>query len=263
MNEYLKKIIDYKKGLVHGKIIFYSSLKEKFEKNEYSSYAIFKKQISVPNQINLIAEIKKASPSRGLIREEFDLLSIAETYSNNQAAAISVLTEDKYFLGRPAFVKKVTDKYHVPVLAKDFFIHEGQIYEARFNGASAILLIVAILDDHTLKTLMEVSQRLDVDCLVEVHTKEELHRALECGAEIIGVNNRDLNTFEVNIQACEEIIPHIPKGKVIVAESGISSNAEIKHLKSLGVNAVLIGETFMRTDDIGSKVRDMMAGVND
>lgn len=262
MNEYLQKIVDYKKELIAGKIIFYSSLKERFEKNTYSSYRIFKQRISQPHRMNLIAEIKKASPSRGLIREEFDLLAIADIYSRNDVAAISVLTEDKYFLGSPVFVKKVTDRYQVPVLAKDFFLHEGQIYEASLNGASAILLIVAILDDKTLRSLMQVAHSLDLDCLVEVHDEKELKRAVDCGADIIGINNRNLKTFEVDIKNCERLVPHIPPDKIIVAESGIRSRQEIQFLKDLGVNAVLIGEAFMKEEDIDQKVKDMMSGVN-
>ncbi len=263
MNHYLNQIVAYKKKLVKEKVIFYSSLKERFEKNSYTNYGLFKKSIAVPGKLQLIAEIKKASPSKGLIREDFDIINIAGIYARHDVAAISVLTEDKYFLGQPAYVKKVADHFHVPVLAKDFFLHEGQIYEARLNGASAVLLIAAILDIATLKKFISLGKRLDVDCLVEVHSEEELKTALDCGAEIIGINNRNLNTFEVDIGLTDKLLPLIPAKNVIVSESGINTNSQIKHLKALGVNAVLIGEAFMREEDISKKIQTMMVRVNE
>ncbi|MBZ0165312.1 MAG: indole-3-glycerol phosphate synthase TrpC, partial [Candidatus Omnitrophica bacterium] len=205
-----------------------------------------------------IAEIKKASPSLGVIREDFDLLQIAEIYREHHAAAISVLTEDKYFLGKPAYVKKVSEYVRLPVLMKDFFIDENQIYEALVHGASAILLIAAILDDTEMKTLMRKAEELDIDCLVEVHDEQELERVLGLGAQIIGINNRNLHTFEVTLETCRQLIPKIPSGKIIVAESGIKTHDDIRELHELGAHAALIGETFMRAADIGQKISDVM-----
>ncbi len=258
MQNFLNDIVEHKKKLNLEKKDFYQTLKNRLAGTDYTRYSLFKKQISKSGQINLIAEIKKASPSKGLIREDFDVLSIAKIYAEEKAAAISVLTEDKYFLGKPLYVKKVSEEIRVPVLTKDFIIDEGQIFEARWTGSSAILLIVAILTDRAIKQFYQLASKLDLDCLVEIHDKEELKRALDCGVEIIGINNRDLKSFNVDLKTSEEIIPLIPKDKVIVAESGISKFSEVKRLKDLGANAVLIGETFMREKDIRAKLREVM-----
>lgn len=255
---FLEKIILHKKKLNAQKQPFFTSIKERLGSVTYTHYGIFKKAISRPDGINLIAEIKKASPSQGVIRDDFDVLAIARTYEKYQAAAISVLTEDKYFLGHIDYIKKVSGHVNIPVLTKDFIIDEGQIYEARLNGASAVLLIVAILEDEVLKALMACAARLDMDCLVEVHNEAELERACTQGAEIIGINNRNLSTFEVSLDVCQHLIPLIPKGKVIVAESGLRTHQDIQQVKSWGAHAVLIGETFMRADNIGHKIEEVM-----
>lgn len=258
MKNFLNDILEHKRKLNLEKKKFYHTLKDKLGQTTYSRYSLFKKQISKPGQINLIAEIKKASPSKGLIREDFDVAAIAKIYTEENAAAISVLTEDKYFLGKPMYVKQVADHFHVPVLTKDFIVDEGQIYEARFTGSSAILLIAAILTDKEMKNFYRLASGLDLDCLVEIHDQEELKRVLDCGVEMIGINNRDLKSFEVHLKTSDVIIPLIPKDKVIVSESGISTFNEVKHLKGLGVHAVLIGETFMREKDIRAKLREVM-----
>ena len=260
MEDFLNKIVEYKKEYISARKEYYVSIKKQLSMSEYTRYSLFKKMISSSVGINLIAEIKKASPSRGLIRENFDPLEIAQVYFDNKVAAISILTEDKYFLGKMSYVKKVTEHYDVAVLNKDFIIDEGQIYDARLNGASAVLLIAAILDYDTLKNFIEVASSIDLDCLVEIHTEAELDRALDCGAEIIGINNRDLKTFEVDINNCTKLIPKIPKDIIIVAESGIKTHDDVLMLKSLGANAVLIGETFMKERDIGSKIKEVMLG---
>lgn len=260
MSDFLKEIIEEKKRLLQTKKAFFSSIKAKLGEGKNTQYHLFKKTISKPDQINLIAEIKKASPSRGMLREEFDILEIAKVYVEHGAAAISVLTEEKYFLGKPMYVNKVSGNFNVPVLAKDFIIDEGQIYEASFNGASAVLLIMAILNDNEFKHLMDVASSLGLDCLVEVHNQGEMKRAVDGGAEILGVNNRDLHTFNVDLRVSEAIIPQIPKGKVVVAESGIKAHKDVLFLKELGANAVLIGETFMLSNNIGTKIKEVMYG---
>lgn len=262
MKNFLNDIIEHKKKINAEKKEFYHTLRDKLGGATYSRYALFKKQISKPGQINLIAEIKKASPSKGLIRDDFDVAAIAGIYTDEKAAAISVLTEDKYFLGKPMYVKQVADNFHVPVLTKDFIIDEGQIYEARLTGSSAVLLIAAILTDKEIRDFYRLATDLDLDCLVEIHDQEELKRVLDCGVEIIGINNRDLKSFEVDLKISEMIIPRIPKDKVIVSESGISTFNEVKHLKDLGAHAVLIGETFMREKDIRAKLREVMGYAN-
>lgn len=256
--EFLKKIVEYKQQSNRLKKEYYSVLRSKIDLSEYNRYHLFHKMISKAGQVNLIAEIKKASPSKGVIREHFDVLEIAKVYAEHGAAAISVLTEDKYFLGKPAYVKKVSEEFQVPVIMKDFFIDENQVYEALINGASAILLIAAILTDEQIKNLLRVADSLDLDCLVEIHSEDELNRVLDCGANIIGVNNRNLHTFEVTLDTCRNLLHKIPRDKVIVAESGITTHADILELKEMGANAVLIGETFMRAADIGAKVDELM-----
>ncbi len=259
-NDFLKKILEYKRSLLADKKVFFNSLKIKAQKEKLSRYFLFQEAISKPGQINLIAEIKKASPSQGIIRKNFDVLQLAEIYVQNGAAALSILTEDKFFLGKIPYLRTVSERLGIPLLTKDFIIDEVQIYEAFYFGTSAILLIVAILDDEQLRHLMQVAGNLDLDCLVEIHNEQELERALKANAKIIGINNRDLHTFNVDFKISEKIIPQIPKDKIIVAESGIKTHEEIKILQQLGVHAVLIGETFLREADVAKKVKEVMHG---
>ncbi len=258
--DFLDKIVEYKKSLLKDKKAFFDTLRQTAVKGRMSHYGLFKKEISKPGRVNLIAEIKKASPSKGLICRDFDVANLTRTYVENGADAISVITENKFFLGKPDYVRRVIEYSHLPVLYKDFIIDEVQIHEAFRFGASAILLIVAILDKPQLKNMLKEAERLDLDALVEVHNEEELDAALACGAEIVGVNNRDLRTFSVDLKTSEKLIPRIPKTKVIVAESGIKSHQDVLRLQALGVNAVLIGETFLRAEDVGKKIRSVMKG---
>lgn len=257
---FLNEIVNYKQSLLEEKKVFFSSLKNRLSGDEHRRYRIFHRAISQPKELNLIAEVKKASPSAGILREDFDLLKIADTYVKEGAAAISVLTEDKYFLGKQDYLKKIANHCKVPVLMKDFVIDEGQIYEARFNGASAVLLIVAILNDEQLQHMMTTAGSLDLDCLVEVHDEIELNRAIEAGADIIGINNRNLETLDVDLSTCDQLIPKIPEDKVIVAESGFKTHEDIIRIKNLGAHAVLIGESFMKEKDIAQAVRKLMHG---
>ncbi|MBF0384697.1 MAG: indole-3-glycerol phosphate synthase TrpC [Candidatus Omnitrophica bacterium] len=260
MSNFLGDILDYKRALNKKKHGVYSSIIKSLSKAGNTPYRIFKKSISSSGKINLIAEIKKASPSKGIIRENFDIAKIAKVYSENGAAAISVLTEDKYFLGAPSHIRKAADNTGVPLLAKDFFIEEGQIYEAAYNGASAVLLIAAILNDQQIMKLYNVACGLDLDCLFEVHSMEELKRILDFGAEIIGINSRDLTSFKVDLKVFEKIKNNIPEGKIIVAESGIKSRKDVLALEEMGINAILVGETFMESSDIASKIKEIMNG---
>lgn len=258
--DFLKQIVEYKKELLAKKQAYYESLKKNIKPTTHTSYSLFKKAISKPGRVNLIAEIKKASPSAGLIRDKFDPVDLARTYSHAGADAISVLTEEKYFLGKPAYLRHVSDTINLPVLTKDFIIHEHQVLEAFCFGASAILLIVAILEDQQLKDLMQTAKALDMDTLVEVHDEQELQRALKNGADIIGINNRDLKTLTIDLSTSEKLASQIPKDKVMVAESGIKSHEEILRLQAAGFHAVLIGETFLRADNVGAKVIEIMKG---
>lgn len=259
-SSFLEKIIKHKKNLLKEKKAFYQALKDKNKKGTFTRYRLFKKAIYVPGKINLIAEIKKASPSRGLICRNFDVMNLARIYTQNGAAAISVLTEEKFFLGKPPYIRTVVENFQVPVLTKDFIIDEVQIYEAFSFEASAVLLIMAILEDTMVKDLMAVANQLDMECLVEVHDEKELKRALDLGAEIIGINNRDLHTFDVDLKVSEHLIPKIPKDKIIVVESGINTHEEILKFKELGAHAVLIGETFLKEADIAKKIKEVMYG---
>ena len=171
MSEFLKEILEHKKKTIEGKKHYYATLKKKLEGTKFNSYSLFKRQISKPGRIHLIAEIKKASPSKGLLTDHFDLLGTAGIYYENGASAISILTEEKYFLGNPAYLKKVGGEYQIPLLMKDFFIDEGQIFEAKHLGASAVLLIVRILTDVQIKQFLKTAAQLDLDCLVEVHNE--------------------------------------------------------------------------------------------
>ncbi len=259
-NDFLEKILEHKRFLLKEKKAFFQSLKDKIKTEKFSRYKLFKEAISSPGKIHLIAEIKKASPSQGLICQNFDVRQIAKIYVQNHASALSVLTEDKFFLGKIPYIRTVTENFSIPVLAKDFFIDEVQIYEAFSMGASAILLIVGILTDKELTHLLKTAIKLDLDCLVEIHDERELKRALSAGAEIIGINNRNLHTFEVDLNVSRQIIPQIPKDKVIVVESGIKTHQEIQELEKLGANAVLVGETFLKATDIDQKVKEVFHG---
>ena len=259
-NDFFESILDKKRAGNARKRAFYDNIKAHLDKAVYERYGLFRKAISKPGGINLIAEIKKASPSKGLIRPDFNVEALAGAYQDAGAAAISVLTEEEYFLGKPAYLKQVSEKFNLPTLMKDFIIDEGQIYEGRYCGASAVLLIVAALTDSQLKQFLALGRKLDVDCLVEVHKDEELDRALNAGAEIIGINNRDLRTFKVDLAVSERMIPRIPREKVIVAESGISTHADVRRLAGAGAHAVLIGEAFLREKDVGRKLKEIMYG---
>ena len=211
-------------------------------------------------RIRLIAEVKKASPSKGLIRADFHPVEIARTYTENGAAAISVLTEEKHFQGSLKYLKDIRQALgdrRPPLLRKDFVFDPYQVYEARAYGADAVLLIVAILGREKLEELLALGHKLGLGCLVEVHSRTELETALETGAEVIGINNRDLTTFEVSLETTKQLKPLIPAGKTVVSESGIKTREDIKMLEGLGIDAVLIGESLMASEDIAGKMREL------
>jgi indole-3-glycerol phosphate synthase len=258
--DFLKIIARHKLETLAAKESYYKNLIKNMKPTGQQRYEVFKKAISKKGRINLIAEIKKASPSAGLIREDFNAAAIARIYIKNNAAAISVLTEDKYFLGKFAYLAQVSENSPVPILMKDFIVHEFQIYEGFFYGASAVLLIVAMLTDHQLKDLMKLTHSLGLDCLVEAHDEVEVNRAVSSGAQIIGINNRNLQDLKVDINNCLSLIPKIPQGIVIVAESGLKTHEDIRRIEEAGAHAVLIGETFMRSPDISAKIKEVMIG---
>ena len=216
----------------------------------------FEKALSLPG-ISFICEIKKASPSKGIIANDFPYLTIAQEYESAGAAAISVLTEPAYFLGNDQYLKEIAQIVTVPVLRKDFVVDLYQIYESKVLGASAVLLICGILDDETLGAFIRHTYGLGLSALVETHTEEEVARALRVGAAVIGVNNRDLKTFTVDLGTTLRLRNLVPKEKLFVSESGIHSGADIKLLAERGVDGVLIGEALMCADDKKKRLREL------
>lgn len=212
-----------------------------------------------PNgQLKIISEVKHASPSKGIFRDDFDPVEIAKSYSRGGAAAISVLTDDKYFKGSLSYLKNIRRNVDTPLLRKDFIVDPYQVYEARYYGADALLLIVAALDQPTLSNLLDLTHSLDMNAIVEVHDEEELTRALDAGARIIGINNRDLRTFNVDLNVSVKLSRKIPEGKIVIAESGIGSIEDIDNLRAQGVHVFLIGETFMKAPDPGKKLKELI-----
>jgi indole-3-glycerol phosphate synthase len=214
------------------------------------------------DRVKIIAEVKKASPSKGIIREDFDPLLIADIYSKNGADAISVLTEPHYFKGNLEYLTQIRRYVPTPLLRKDFIVDKYQIVEALVYGADFILLIAKALSSKELKELYEYALHVGLDVLVEIHDKEDLKKTMSAGAHIIGINHRNLETFEMDMTLCEKLIPMIPNGKIIVAESGVDNPEIIKHLADVGADAFLIGEHFMRQDDIGAEVARLKNSFN-
>ena len=209
--------------------------------------------------IRLIAEVKKASPSKGVLKRDLKHVELAKTYAQNGAAAISVLTEVKHFQGSLKHLEKIKKEVSIPVLRKDFIFDEYQIYESAYYGADALLLIAAIINQKQLGELISLSHSLGMECLVEVHNEKELERALSNDVNIIGINNRDLNTFNVNIDTTRKLCNLIPEDKIVVSESGIRNKNDVVKVRKWGVNAVLIGESLVTSDDIPAKMKELIA----
>ena len=218
----------------------------------------FKAALAEPGAVNLIAEVKRKSPSKGIIREDFDLLEIAKTYAGSGASAISVLTDQQFFGGDLSYLSTIRNAVDLPVLRKDFTIDEYHIYQARVAGADAVLLIVAILSPEQLREFMGVAKHLNLAALVEVHTQTELDIALDVGADIIGINNRDLKTFHTDIATSFQLRTSIPDDKIVVSESGIYTREDVIRLGAADMDAILVGESLMRSADIGGKVRALL-----
>lgn len=201
-------------------------------------------------EISFICEVKKASPSKGIISKEFPYIEIAKTYEQCGAAAISVLTEPFYFLGHDQYLREIAKEVRIPIIRKDFTLDEYMIYEAKVLGAQAILLICALLDEKTMREYMKIAEELGLSVLVEAHDEEEVRQALACNARMIGVNNRNLKTFEVDIENSIKLRSLIPQNVIYVSESGMKTPQDIKRLRENGTDAVLIGETLMRSNSI-------------
>jgi indole-3-glycerol phosphate synthase len=207
--------------------------------------------------LSLIAEVKKASPSKGVINAQINPVETALKYQAGGAGAISVLTEEEFFMGDNSYLKDIARKVNIPILRKDFIIDPYQIYHSKYLGASIILLIVAILDRDKLKEYLSIADSLGLDAIVEVHTEEELLVAIEIGARIIGINNRNLNTFEVDLKTTKRLMELMPEDKLVISESGIKTADDVQYLKGLGVKGILIGETLMRSTDVGKAIEEL------
>lgn len=229
------------------------------------------------DRVALIAEVKKASPSKGLLRHNFDPLELARTYAANGASAISVLTDARYFQGKLEYLTQIRKTLEAtgdrrpktgkitsptPLLRKDFIFHPYQVYEARAAGADALLLIAAVLNDKELADLLNLTRELKMTALIEVHDRAELERVLPLQPRLIGVNNRDLRDFSVNLNLCIELRQHVPAEVCFVAESGIHTAADVARLAKEGIDAILVGEALVKAKDVGAKVRELAGGLN-
>ncbi len=249
----LKKIISYKKKEVEvqKRALPLEELKHK----DYFCTRDFKGALNQAG-ISLIAEIKPRSPSAGVIKESFDPLKIAKLYEDSGVRAVSVLTEKKFFGGSLDNLTMVRNALHVPLLRKDFIIDEYQIYESRAAGADAILLIARLLSCKEIERFLSVAKEVGLMCLVEIHSPDELERVQQTSAEIIGINNRNLDTLHIDIEVSLSLIDLVPKDYIIVSASGVKTRADILKLEKAGFNAVLIGEAILKSENIGDKIRE-------
>lgn len=229
-------------------------IREKAEAMDSETGFPFEKALR-KDDISFICEVKKASPSKGIISEDFDYLKTAKDYESADADAISVLTEPHYFMGADKYLREISEKVSIPTLRKDFTVDSYMIYEAKTLCASAILLICAIIDEKSLREYLKIASSLGLSAIVEAHDEDEVKTALKAGARIIGVNNRNLKDFSVDINTSVKLRKLVPDDVVFVAESGIKTPDDIERLREVGANAVLIGESLMRASDVGTAIR--------
>jgi indole-3-glycerol phosphate synthase len=219
----------------------------------------FKKVISYPKgKIKLIAEIKKASPSEGIICKKFDPVAIARSYEASKVCAISILTDEKFFQGNLQHLKKVKEVTNIPILRKDFIIDEYQIYESKIAGADAILLIADCLSEDSINNFLNIANSLGLDCVVEIHNQNDLDKVLNTKTEIIGINNRNLYTFVVDLKTTFMLKLLIPKDKIVISESGIKTNEDVQLLQEKGIDAILVGTTLMKSENIKDKIKELL-----
>lgn len=258
-SDILKEIIEKKKEKI---ILAKQQVSEedlKFRLGSLTSTRNFLEAINKPRQISLIAEVKRQSPSAGVIRQDFNLQEIARIYQESEVQAISVLTEEDFFSGSLTYINEVKGISTVPVLRKDFILEPYQVYESRLFGADAILLIASILTQEEISRLITLASELGMSSLVEVHTEKELKKVLKLkNVSLIGINNRDLHTLEVDFKVTEKLFPLIPKDRIIVVESGIKTHQDVLFLKILGVNAILAGTALLEVADIKKKIEELM-----
>lgn len=263
MPDVLKKIVDYKTGELAGMkaAVPLNEIMDRLSELEDHPRGF---QAALLNSLTsgwtpIIAEVKKGSPSKGVIRADFDPLEIAQIYQQNGATCLSVLTDEHFFLGHLSYLALIREQVSLPLLRKDFIFDPYQIYQARAAGADAVLLIAAMLELSQLRDFAALAGELSMDVLLEVHDERELETALQTDCRMIGINNRDLRSFAVDISTSERLAALIPEGHIIVAESGITRRDEIVRLMENGLHAFLIGESLMRESDIGAKLQELLA----
>lgn len=259
-SDFLSKIINKKKSRIkeQKKSLSFNKLLDKISKTTFV-YHSFQGALDKRSGLSLIAEIKKASPSKGILSKKFDPVKVASIYQKAGVDAISVLTEEDYFKGSLKHIEDIRKVVELPILRKDFIVDEYQIYESRLIGADAILLIAKILPLDQLKDFLHIADDLGLESLVEIHDNLDLKKVLQTEAQIIGINNRDLKTFKLDLDVTIRLFPLIPKQKIIICESGIKTEEDVRRLKALGVNAILVGEAFMSARDIRSQVSKIIS----
>ncbi|MDO8654104.1 MAG: indole-3-glycerol phosphate synthase TrpC [Undibacterium sp.] len=264
MSDILNKILDVKKDEVAAAIKYqaYSSLRNEVESNTEARATIRNFESSLRNKIaagqaGVIAEIKKASPSKGILRADFRPAEIAVNYEQHGAACLSVLTDVKFFQGAPEYLQQARAACNIPALRKDFMIDPYQVYQARNWGADCILLIVAALDHGLMAELEACAHELGMGVLVEVHNAEELDAALKLKTPLLGINNRNLRTFEMNLDTTLGLLPRIPADKLVITESGITGVADVERMREANVHGFLVGETFMRAENPGLELQKL------
>ncbi|MFZ2386128.1 MAG: indole-3-glycerol phosphate synthase TrpC [Candidatus Omnitrophota bacterium] len=254
----LKEIVKRKKERLAETILKLPVEEVKARMKDVPAALPFRQAIAKPREICLIAEVKKASPSAGVIREDFSPADIAAAYEQAGTQALSVLTEEDFFSGSPGYLREVKERVRIPVMRKDFILEAYQVYESRMLGADAVLLIADLLSKDKLSELHGIASGLGMDCLVESHNEKELKKAVSLKFPLLGLNNRDLHSLEVDMRTTEKLFPLVPKDRTVVVESGIRSRSDVLFLKVLGVSAVLIGSVFMESADIQAKVSEVM-----
>ncbi len=260
----LKKIVEHKHGEVNSARISVtiSELKDRITELEDVTRGFERhiREAAASGWTPIIAEVKKGSPSKGIIRADFDPMDIASTYQDNGATCLSVLTDEQFFMGQLRYLALIRETVSLPLLRKDFIIDPYQIYEARAAGADAVLLIASILDLQQLREFHDIAKENHLDVLLEVHDESEMETALQTDCKLIGVNNRNLRTFETDLNTTGRLARMMPLDRLLVSESGINSHDDITRLKNDGAGAFLIGETMMRENDIGAKLQELLNG---
>lgn len=253
----LTEIINYKKVEVESLIPRAAKLRAAaLERNEFRG---FRSALDLgPDQLAVIAEVKKASPSAGIIDPNFDAVRQAQMYINGGANCMSILTDEKFFKGHLSYLSRIARESPIPCLRKDFIVHEVQIYEAVIAGADAVLLIAAAMDAETLKKLYNIARDFQLDVLLEVHDLPEMETALDIGADLIGVNNRNLKTFTTDLGITEKLVDEVPDNVILVSESGIKNSADAQRVLNAGANAVLVGETLMRAHTPAEEIHNYL-----